>query len=283
MKYVFFGNRRFVLEEMLKQNLDVDILVVKGTHLEREKFLNNYSHKIIGSKEEFLEYLENNDFDVLVSNGCPYILPISKMKVRKYVNIHPSYLPDLKGIDPAHGSILFKRDGGAACHVMTDEIDAGDIISRIKIPYSSDLDVSLLYQLGFIAEKQVFNEALNNGFTSTSIQEKRDDLLYYSRRPEDKIITFNESNEQIEAKIKAFNNYSQGCSFIYKGEEFKTYDIDFVSNSYLKNYSLAFQDLEIIFVYEDCILLKKDDELLKLGKIKGPTDKLKINSLINEQ
>ena len=283
MKYVFFGNRRFVLEEMLKQNLDVDILAVKGTHLEREKFLNNYPHKIIGSKEEFLEYLENNDFDVLVSNGCPYILPISKMKVRKYVNIHPSYLPDLKGIDPAHGSILFKRDGGAACHVMTDEIDAGDIISRIKIPYSSDLDVSLLYQLGFIAEKQVFNEALNNGFTSTSIQEKRDDLLYYSRRPEDKIITFNESNEQIEAKIKAFNNYSQGCSFIYKGEEFKTYDIDFVSNSYLKNYSLAFQDLEIIFVYEDCILLKKDDKLLKLGKIKGPTDKLKINSLINEQ
>jgi methionyl-tRNA formyltransferase len=283
MKYVFFGNRRFVLEEMLKKNLDVDILVVKGTHLEREKFLNNYPHKIISSKEEFLEYLDDNDFDVLVSNGCPYILPISKMKARKYVNIHPSYLPDLKGIDPAHGSILFKRDGGAACHFMTDEIDDGDIISRIKIPYSSDLDVSLLYQLGFVAEKQVFNEALNNGFTSTVIQEKRDDLLYYSRKPEDKIINFNESNEQIEAKIKAFNNYSQGCSFIYKGEEFKTYDIDFLTNSYLKNYSLGFQDLEIIFVYEDCILLKKDGELLKLGKIKGSLEKVQVNSLINEK
>ena len=283
MKYIFIGNRRFVLEEMIKKNLDVDILVVKGTHLEREDFLNNYPHKIIASKEELLNHIEITDFDVLVSNGCPYIIPISKMKSGKYINIHPSYLPDLKGIDPAHGSILFKRDGGAACHVMTDEIDDGDIISRIKIPYSNDLDVSLLYQLGFIAEKEVFHEAFKKGFNSYLKQEKHDDLIYYSRRPEDKIITFNESNQEIESKIKAFNNYSQGCSFSYHGEVFKVYDLDFVSNSFLKKHALNFQNLKIILVYEDCIILKKDDELIKLGKVKGPLGIIKINSLINEK
>ena len=268
---------------MIKKNLDVDILVVKGTHLEREDFLNNYPHKIIASKEELLNHIEITDFDVLVSNGCPYIIPISKMKSGKYINIHPSYLPDLKGIDPAHGSILFKRDGGAACHVMTDEIDDGDIISRIKIPYSNDLDVSLLYQLGFIAEKEVFHEAFKKGFNSYLKQEKHDDLIYYSRRPEDKIITFNESNQEIESKIKAFNNYSQGCSFSYHGEVFKVYDLDFVSNSFLKKHALNFQNLKIILVYEDCIILKKDDELIKLGKVKGPLGIIKINSLINEK
>ena len=283
MKYIFISNRRLVLEEMIKKNLDVDILVVKGTHLEREDFLNNYPHKIIASKEELLNHIEITDFDVLVSNGCPYIIPISKMKSGKYINIHPSYLPDLKGIDPAHGSILFKRDGGAACHVMTDEIDDGDIISRIKIPYSNDLDVSLLYQLGFIAEKEVFHEAFKKGFNSYLKQEKHDDLIYYSRRPEDKIITFNESNQEIESKIKAFNNYSQGCSFSYHGEVFKVYDLDFVSNSFLKKHALNFQNLKIILVYEDCIILKKDDELIKLGKVKGPLGIIKINSLINEK
>ena len=48
------------------------------------------------------------------------------MKKKKYVNIHPSFLPDLRGIDPVLGSILFKRDAGATCHIMSEKIDAGD-------------------------------------------------------------------------------------------------------------------------------------------------------------
>ena len=31
-KFLFVGNRKFVLEEMIKLNLDVDILVIKNTH-----------------------------------------------------------------------------------------------------------------------------------------------------------------------------------------------------------------------------------------------------------
>ena len=41
-----------------------------------------------------------NDYDILVSNGCPYILPLNELKKAKYVNVHPSLLPNLKGIDP---------------------------------------------------------------------------------------------------------------------------------------------------------------------------------------
>ena len=77
--------------------------------------------------------------------------------------------------------------------------------------------------------------------------------------------------------------YSQGFSFSYHGEVFKVYDLDFVSNSFLKKHALNFQNLKIILVYEDCIILKKDDELIKLGKVKGPLGIIKINSLINEK
>jgi methionyl-tRNA formyltransferase len=282
MKYIFIGNRKFVLEEMLKRDIDITIFVIKDTHLQRDTLLEGISYTIIDTKKQLLELLDSLTFDVLISNGCPYILPISKMKKKIYVNIHPSYLPDLKGIDPAHGSVLFKRDAGATCHIMTDQVDAGDIISRVKIPYSDDLDVSLVYQLSFIAEKQVFIDSLARKFIPTCEQEKRDDLIYYSKKPEDKIITFNESNEQLIAKIKAFNNKSQGCSFVYRGHEFKVYDIDIMHNVFLKEHSLLYEDNKIIFCYEDCIIIKKAGELLKLGKIAGPFEKLQINSYISD-
>ena len=91
-------------------------------------------------------------------------MPINKIKKGRYTNIHPSYLPDLKGIDPVLGSIKFSRDGGATCHEINERIDDGPIISRIKIPFTKDLDVTVLYQLSFVAEKEVFNEAFKNNF-----------------------------------------------------------------------------------------------------------------------
>lgn len=284
MKYVFVGNRRFVLEEMLKKKLDVTIFVVKNTHLEREAFLKEMPHIVIDSKAEFLKKLDEIEFDVLISNGLPYILPISKMDSSKiFVNIHPSYLPDFKGVDPAHGSILFKRDGGATSHIMTDDLDAGDIISQVKIPYSDDLDVCMMYQLGFIGEKMVFNESLEREFKPAYKQVVTPDLIYYTRRDEDKTITFEESNEDIVSKVKAFNNKSQGCTFTCQGHKFKTYDADIMTNKFLLDYANGFDDLTILFVYEDYVVIKKDGDVLRLGKVSGSFDKLQINSCINDE
>ena len=78
-KFLFVGNRKFVLEEMIKLNLDVDILVIKNTHLE-DDLLKNYKHTIISSKEELLNYINKKDFDIFLSNGCPFILPIKHLK-----------------------------------------------------------------------------------------------------------------------------------------------------------------------------------------------------------
>ena len=118
------------------------------------------------------------------------------MKKRIYANIHPSHLPDLKGIDPCLGSILYSRDGGATCHIMDDTIDGGPIISRVKIPFSKDLDVSLMYQLSFLAEKKVFHESFKENFVA-KINHEEGDWIYYSRKSNDKIINFNEDPEKI--------------------------------------------------------------------------------------
>ena len=281
-KYIFVGNRRFVLEEMVKQNLQLlKVLVASGTHLEKDIKSIDLPYQLIRSKEELLFTLDLLDFDVLVSNGCPYILPISKMKKRIYVNIHPSMLPDLKGIDPVIGSVLFQRDSGATCHIMDDGIDTGDIISQVRIHYSTDLDVSLLYQLSFIAERKAFIEALNRNFKPLQPQARKKDLLYYSRKPEDKEITFKETNQELTNKIKAFNNKSQGCVFMYQNEVYKVYEIRVLDNKFLKEYATCFDNYQIIFCYEDCIIFKKDGEIIKFDKVNGDLSKVKANSYIN--
>ncbi|WP_440655390.1 formyltransferase family protein [Candidatus Pelagibacter sp. HIMB1506] len=261
-------------------NLDLQVLVVKNTHLEKDQILKKVNHKIIQSKDELIEYIDNNEFDILLSNGCPFILPISKLKKRIYANIHPSHLPDLKGIDPCLGSILYSRDGGATCHIMDDTIDGGPIISRVKIPFSKDLDVSLMYQLSFLAEKKVFHESFKENFVA-KINHEEGDWIYYSRKSNDKIINFNEDPEKIIQRIKTFSNKSQGCFFKYKNFEFKVYDAMFINNEFVNDYSKNFKDLEIIFNYEDSIIFKKNGRVIKFTKVLGPINELVKGSLIN--
>jgi methionyl-tRNA formyltransferase len=283
MRYVFIGNRKFVLEEMLKKKLKVAILVIKGSHLERDNILKNKDFSLITSKQNLMEKLGEITYDILISNGCPYILPIAKMEDKLFVNIHPSFLPDLRGVDPVLGAILHKRDSGATCHLMNNKIDSGDIISRVKIPYSNDLDISLLYQLSFIAEKKVFLEGYKKSFHPSFPQENKKDLIYYSRKEEDQFISFEETNELIISKIKTFSNLSQGCFFIYRNYTFKVFSVNIIMNEFFKKESLKQINLEILLCYEDCIIFKKDNQIIKLSKINGPMEKIVVGSFINEK
>jgi methionyl-tRNA formyltransferase len=282
MKYIFIGNRKFVLEEMINQELNiVDIIVVANSHLEYDIKYMDCKYTLINTKKELLKYIDELNYDVLVSNGCPYILPISKMGKKLFINIHPSFLPDLKGADPVIGSVLFRRDGGVTCHIMDETIDGGDIIAQVKIPFSLDLNATLLYQLSFIAEKEVFTKALYEQFRSIESQKKDNSTIYYTRIPEDKCINFGDSVDTIINKIKAFNNKSQGAIFKYKNVIFKVFDIKILTNQYLNRYALDFEDLIILFCYEDSIIFKKDDNIIQFNQVIGDLSIIDINSYIN--
>ena len=272
-RFVFVGNRRFVLERMLRENIcPVHCFVVQGTHLERDLQngllgLGQKEFTIIDNKISLLDALRCLPFDVLVSNGCPYILPVAELPPALYVNIHPSCLPDLRGIDPVIGAVLFGKDGGATCHVMDEGIDTGDIIAQVRIPLSDDLDVTTLYQLSFIAEQQVFSQSLARAFQPLLPQRERPGLLYYSRRPEDRIVTFQEPNEVLLKKIKAFNNRAAGCVFTVNGRGYKVYSATRMHNPFLTEVVASFGEGVVAFSYECCIIFGKDGEVLRLQDI----------------
>lgn len=267
-KYVFVGNRKYVLDEMIRSGLNVcKILVMKDSYLHNVIKKSNLDYVVVDSKNHLLKILQDVEYDALVSNGCKYILPISQMKKAKYINIHPSFLPDLKGMDPVNGALLFGRDAGATCHYMNDEIDAGDIISQVVIPNTEDLDAGLLFQLCFQAEVKAFKQALLNNFSILKKQDNRSDVIYYTQVLDDRIIKFDVDPQAILRRVKAYGYKSKGCFFSCNGKTIKFFDAAIINNPFLIEYSKDFIDNEVIFAYEDCIVFKKNDVIIKFSKI----------------
>lgn len=281
-KYVFIGNRPAVLENMISKSLNiVKIFVLNESFLHRSLKNKSLNFSVVESKKKLIEQLNSIDFDFLILNGCPYILPILGYKNEKalLLNIHPSFLPTLRGADPVPGALLMSENSGATCHLIDSGIDTGDIISQIKIPFTRDLDADLLYRLSFICESKVFDIAFKRGFKVLKKQEKSKNNSYYSRLQVDQKINFeSDSPDLMLSKILAFGNKSQGVIFYYKRLEFKVYCAMKLHNSFLYKHSDSFLNGDIIFCYEDVIIFKFCDEIIKFYKVKGPIEKISQNS-----
>lgn len=268
---------------MLKLELEVvKIMAVKNSYLQKELENKGIEFTLIEAKHQLIDEIKNCDFDIFLSNGCPFILPIGELKVKnkQFVNIHPSFLPDLRGADPQPGALLFGRDSGATCHVMDDGIDTGGIIAQVKIPYSKDLDAALLYQLSFMAEVEVFHMAYENNFKVQTTQIPKGDENYYSKKDNDLIIDFNQSAKTIYQKIKAFSNRSQGAYFVFKDKKYKVYDCEIMDNDYLISKFHGSQNGEVVLSYENKLLVKVEDKLLKLKDFNSDISSFKAGVIL---
>ena len=71
-RYIFVGNRFYVLEKMLEHKLNiVKIYVPEGSFVEIELKKRQMTYTVLPEKREFIENLLTDDYDVLISNGCP--------------------------------------------------------------------------------------------------------------------------------------------------------------------------------------------------------------------
>ncbi|HRE41342.1 MAG TPA: formyltransferase family protein [Ignavibacteria bacterium] len=268
LRYVFAGNRFFVLEEMLKLGLDIsNIFACKNSYLEKELIKRNIDFNLIDDKKSFINDLYNLDYDILISNGLPIKLPISRLtknNTKKFINIHPSYLPDLRGSDPVPGAILFGRNSGATCHFMDDSLDTGDIISRVLIKNEDNFDVDFLYQLSFEAEKKVFLVSYKRNFEVSEKQAEKGNEIYYTFKDEDLILKLNETPLEIKRRVKAFNNSSKLAYFYIKKEKIIVYDIELFNSNEFDCLFQEKEDLTILMKYKNFVFFKKNGYFIKM-------------------
>lgn len=287
MKVFFVGNRNFVLKELLKSKLSVcHVGIIKESHLVKDKASLDCDSSIISNKSELIDLIYQLDFDIFLSNGCPYILPMKQLSKdlpdKKFINIHPSYLPDLRGVDPVLGMVFHERDGGATCHFMNDVIDGGDIIARVKIPYSCDLDVSLGYQLSFFAECEVFKMALKSNFENKIEQEEKNDLIYFTRKDDHRTLFRSDSFELLERKVKTFSNRNQGAVAKVGEEKIHFHLIEKMNNSYLIEKIKEFDEYTVFLKYENSIIYRDSKNIIKLVSLCDNLQEINVGDKVFE-
>jgi methionyl-tRNA formyltransferase len=278
MKTIFVGNRFRVLESVLQSDYEpLSIFAVKDSYLERELIARDIGYTRIESKPGLVAVLQDMDYDLLISNGCPYLLPISSLESgnRKFINIHPALLPEQRGPYAVNGALLYQHGAGATCHMMDDGVDTGPIISRVEIPYSPDLDLGMLYQLSFTAEVDAFTRAEARDFRpSGSFPPASVDSINFLRPDRTPELDLTAGLEDIFQLVRAFGIASQGVSIRFGGELFRVFDAEIVTNAYLLSKAADYQQNEVAYVYDNTLVLRKGDGFIKLKGVEGAAGRI---------
>jgi phosphoribosylglycinamide formyltransferase-1 len=80
----------------------------------------------------------------------------------RVVNIHPSLLPKYRGLD-THQRALEVGDvvHGCSVHLVTEELDAGEVLGQAEVPIGADDDATSLEQRVLAAEHQLYPQILS--------------------------------------------------------------------------------------------------------------------------
>ena len=80
----------------------------------------------------------------------------------RVLNIHPSLLPKYRGLD-THQRALAAGDAihGCSVHVVTEELDAGEVLGRAEVPVLADDDIASLERRVLEAEHKLYPKLLS--------------------------------------------------------------------------------------------------------------------------
>lgn len=225
----------------------------------------------IKDKARLISEIKSLEFDLLVSNGCPFILPVSDMKKagQLYMNIHPTLLPDLKGKTPLNGVFMTHRKFiGATMHYIDDDIDTGKIISQKKVELTPDIDQGLVYKISFDLEEEVFVDGMKilqqNNYVYAGSEQKGPGS-YFNRTDELQTIDiFKDTTDIIIDKVKSFGIRGQGTRLTLEKNSYNIYLAEKIINDYLIDRYATSKAGEILFVYDNKVLIKTIDGIIKL-------------------
>ena len=79
----------------------------------------------------------------------------------RILNIHPSLLPDYKGLD-THARAIAAGDAEAGCsvHVVTEELDAGEVLGQVRVPILPGDDAETLAARVLAEEHRLYPKVL---------------------------------------------------------------------------------------------------------------------------
>jgi phosphoribosylglycinamide formyltransferase-1 len=125
------------------------------------------SHKDYNSREEFDAamnvLLKQHDVEFICLAGFMRILSAGFVNSwrGRMLNIHPSLLPAFKGAHAVRDALNSgAKESGCTVHLVTEEMDAGEIIAQARVPIFSDDTEEKLHQRIHLQEHLLYPQAL---------------------------------------------------------------------------------------------------------------------------
>ncbi|MCK9453173.1 MAG: hypothetical protein M0Q90_15870 [Bacteroidales bacterium] len=275
-KVVYIGNRPKVLESI---ETNSDLKIVKAFVIEQPLITDSDKYDIIrlcsrGQKNYLVEGLLELDYDICVSAGCSYILPMERLDSNKiYINCHPSVLPYGKGIHPLNECFLSGNNvAGVTIHLLVDELDAGDILNQISFELTEDVDVSLLYGFIFDLEAELLTKTLSdllkNNLKYNAFPQKGIGTYYTREKKIRKFFARETSAQEIINNSRAFSASNLGVILIFDDIQLFVFSIQAIVNKFILERYNKVKSGTIIFMNRDVALLKMSDGLVKTTKFR---------------
>lgn len=245
-RFLLNGQRESVLD-VLAAHPAVDLVgcvAISGSHLERAALERGLPTFVYGARDKSaaLAAVESLAFDILVSIGCPWKLPVIRWHQNwpdaLMLNVHPSCLPRLRGAHPLNGALLFNEPFiGASVHFMDEEFDTGALLAQCCIERTDDLDLPLLYALSRLLEAKAMEAALDalvaNDLIMTGTPQQGKSS-YYTRRAEDmQCEAASTSSDELIRRVRAFGISSQGCTVFLADRAIVAFDAQRITNPFL--------------------------------------------------
>lgn len=125
-----------------------------------------------------------------------------------FINLHPSLLPDYRGMAPQHWPIINRdKETGITVHYVDEAADTGDIILQRKIPLAEDMYVSDLQMRWREEYKTIVVEAINRILSGAPVIHQKDmPGRYYGKLTEDqRLIDMHGSVHDAYAKVRGLS------------------------------------------------------------------------------
>ena len=160
------------LNAIIKKGINVSFVVsnnpeAPGLKIAQKSNIPTYSWKNLSALEEHVsELVKINDIKLLVLAGFMRLLSkefISSLRQRSIINIHPSILPEFKGLNAIQQALESGvKYTGVTIHYVDEGVDTGEIIQQESIKIEeNDTIVSLKKRLQ-VLEHDLYPKVIEN-------------------------------------------------------------------------------------------------------------------------
>jgi methionyl-tRNA formyltransferase len=142
------------------------------------------------------------------------------------INLHGSLLPEFRGASPVQAAILSgKKETGFSLQYITEELDAGDVISFGKVAIDDyDNFGTLLDKITYAGTEEILR--LLSTYSGNKFQAFSQDHSLATRckkiKPEDRKLDFSQNAQDLHNKIRAFNP-GNICFCEFRGKRMNLY------------------------------------------------------------